>query len=287
MRVVSLLPSATEIVASLGLGDQLVGRSEECDWPPEVRSLPVVSAARVDTAALDDAAIDAAVRDALLEGHSLYQLDEEQVRALRPDLVITQDLCSVCAVSGDDVRRLERLDCEVLSLDPRTVGEVELTVHRIGDALGVCGSASTVVTGMRRAIRDVVAAVEGRPPRRVVVLEWLDPPFACGHWLPEMADLAGGRELLGEAGAPSRPATWEEVERAEPELLVLAPCGFDASRAAEEARGLALPCPAVAVDANAYYARPAPRLAEGVRQLGHLFHPDAVPDPGLPGIRIG
>ena len=286
MRIVSLLPSATEIVAALGLGGQLVGRSEECDWPPEVRSLPAVTAARIDSAELAGADIDRAVRDALAEGGSLYALDEQLVAELRPDLVITQDLCPVCAVSGDDVRRMQRLECDVLSLDPRTVGEVELSIWQIGNRLGTCGGADAVIARMRRAIWAAASAVDPLPPRRVVVLEWLDPPFASGHWLPEMVELAGAQELLGRAGHPSRPITWDDVRAADPELLVLAPCGFDARRAAREAAGLDLPAPAVAVDANAYYARPAPRLAEGVAQLAHLFHPDAVEDPGLPEIRM-
>jgi iron complex transport system substrate-binding protein len=286
MRIVSLLPSATEIVAALGLAEQLVGRSEECDWPPQVRDLPVVTSAKVSSAELASAEIDQAVRDTLLEGSSLYALDEGLVRELRPDLVITQDLCSVCAVSGEDVRRMERLDCDVLSLDPRTVGEVELSVWQIADRAGVCGSAEAVVSRMRRTIWDAASAVEGRPRRRVVVLEWLDPPFACGHWTPEMVDMAGGAELLGQEGLPSRPVSWDDVRSAEPELLVLAPCGFDAQRAAREAEHLDLPFPAVAVDANAYFARPAPRLADGVAQLAHLFHPDAAADPGLPARRL-
>jgi iron complex transport system substrate-binding protein len=282
MRIVSLLPSATEIVAALGLGDQLVGRSAECDWPPMVRDLPVVTAARISSDELASAEIDRAVRDTLLEGGSLYALDEGLVQHLQPDLVITQDLCSVCAVSGEDVRRMERLSCDVLSLDPRTVGEVELSIWQIADRAGVCGSAEAVISRMRRTIWDAARAVEGMRPRRVVVLEWLDPPFACGHWVPEMVDMAGGVELLGEAGSPSRPVSWDDVRAAEPELLVLAPCGFDAERAAREAEPLDLPFPAVAVDANAYFARPAPRLADGVAQLAHLFHPEAAPDPGLP-----
>jgi iron complex transport system substrate-binding protein len=286
MRIVSLLPSATEIVAALGLGGQLVGRSEECDWPPEVRDLPVVTAARIDSALLAGADIDRAVRDTLLEGGSLYALDEELVRTLQPDLLITQDLCSVCAVSGDDVRSVEQLDCDVLSLDPRTVGEVELSIWQIGNRLNTCGGADAVIAQMRRTIWAAASAVEDAPSRRVVVLEWLDPPFASGHWLPEMVELAGGQELLGVAGQPSRPVTWDDVRAAEPELLVLAPCGFDAERAAKEAAGLDLPFPAVAVDANAHYARPAPRLADGVAQLAHLFHSDLVDDPVLPEIRM-
>src|SRR4051812_23625757 len=199
MRIVSLLPSATEIVAALGLAEQLVGRSEECDWPPQVRDLPVVTSAKVSSAELASAEIDQAVRDTLLEGSSLYALDEGLVRELRPDLVITQDLCSVCAVSGEDVRRMERLDCDVLSLDPRTVGEVELSVWQIADRAGVCGSAEAVVSRMRRTIWDAASAVEGRPRRRGGGLQWARPPLARGPPAP-----GGGGTGRGAGWSPGR-----------------------------------------------------------------------------------
>ena len=286
MRVVSLLPSATEIVASLGMTSKLVGRSAECDWPPRVLSLPVVTAARVSTARLGSRAIDERVRAAIAEGASLYAVDERLIRELEPDLVITQDLCEVCAVSSGEVRSIRGLGADVLSLDPRTVGQIEGTVDAIADRLGVRERGSGVVREMRRAIIDAQQAVRGQTSRRVVVLEWVDPPFAAGHWLPEMVDMAGGGELLGREGEPSRQVTWDDVRVANPELLVLAACGFDAHRTAEEAGNLPLDVPAVAVDANARFSRPAPRVAEGVAQLAHLFHPEVAPDPGYPAVWI-
>jgi iron complex transport system substrate-binding protein len=285
MRICSLLPSATEIVADLGLASSLVGRSEECDWPPEVAALPVVTAARVDSAALDSRRIDAAVRDAVRGGVSLYELDGDLVDELRPDVILTQDLCTVCAVSSDDVDRLCAVDAEVVSLDPRDIDEVLASVEALAERLGVSDRAQAVVDRARAEIAAVQRAVAGRPRPRVFVAEWLDPPFAPGHWLPQMVELAGGECVLGCTGEPSFTTTWEEVAAARPELIVLAPCGFDAARAAAEARGLDLPAPAVAVDANAYYSRPTPRLADGVRQLAALFHPDAVESP-LPAVRV-
>jgi iron complex transport system substrate-binding protein len=277
VRIVSLLPSATEIVCDLGLGDLLVGRSAECDWPPSVSALPVVTAARVDTEQLDSAGIDDAVRAALLEGLSLYAVDEELLEELRPDLIITQDLCRVCAVSSVEVDALRAVDAEVVSLDPRTIGEVEASVRQLADRLdscrrGTCEAGADVVAKMRRTIVAAMESVRGLPVRRVFVAEWLDPPFAAGHWVPEMVDLAGGADVLGRAGQPSYPTTWEQVAAEQPELIVVAPCGFDAVRAEQEASRFSLPAPHVSVDANAYFSRPAPRIADGVAQLARIIH---------------
>ena len=287
MRVVSLLPSATEIVASIGMQSALVGRSAECDWPPRVLNLPVVTAARVPTEGLGSRAIDEGVREAIAEGASLYAVDERLIRELQPDLVITQDLCEVCAVSSGEVRSIRGLGADVLSLDPRTVGQIEGTVDTIADRLGVCERGGGVVREMRRTILEAERSVRGRPPRRVVVLEWVDPPFACGHWLPEMVEHGGRRSSCSAARVqPSRQVTWDDVRAADPELLVLAACGFDAHRTADEAGELPLDVPTVAVDANARFSRPAPRVAEGVAQLAHLFHPDVVADPGYPAVVV-
>jgi iron complex transport system substrate-binding protein len=285
MRIVSLLPSATEIVGALGLTHLLVGRSAECDYPADVSALPVVTSARIDSDALSGAEIDQAVRDAVLDGSSLYAVDAALIRGLDPDLVITQDLCRVCAVSTDEVRRIEALDCDVLALDPHTIGEVEDSVHTVAERLGRPELASPVIAAMRETIDGAAGAVAGLPLRRVFLAEWHDPPFASGHWLPEMVALAGGADVLGEAGAPSRPVTWEDVDAADPEIVIVAPCGFDAARAARETAGRGDP-PTVCVDANAYYSRPAPRIAAGVAQLAHLLHPEAAPDPGMPAIRL-
>lgn len=287
MRICSLLPSATEIIGALGLADCLVGVSAECDWPPEVRGLPVVAAARIDTSAMDGLEIDRAVRDALAESRSLYAVDEELIRELAPDLIVTQELCAVCAVSSADVDRLCAVDAHVLSLDPRTVAEVERSVLEVAIRLEVPDRGVAVVAGMEEQIgrvRSLVAAVE---PCRVFVAEWLDPPFAAGHWVPEMVALAGGEEILGRPGEASFATTWDAVRELEPELVVLAPCGFDAGRAAQEAAALPpLPCRTVAVDANARFSRPAPRIAEGIAQLAFLLHPETVADPGLPRIEL-
>jgi iron complex transport system substrate-binding protein len=284
-RIVSLLPSATEIVADLGALDRLVGRSAECAYPQAVRDLPVVTAARIDTEALPSAAIDAAVRESMLEGRSLYSVDAGLLERLRPDLVITQDLCRVCAVSSHELRDLESLDVPTLALDPRTLAGIEASVRMLAAGLGVEDAGEAVALGFRARIDAVRRVVRGRERPRVVVLEWLDPPFAAGHWVPEMVQAAGGEEQLGHAGEPSRAVTWDAVREAEPDLVVLAPCGFTAERAAQEAAGMpALDCRVVAVHGDAFFSRPAPRVADGVAQLAHLLHPGALADPGLPAL---
>jgi iron complex transport system substrate-binding protein len=286
VRICSLLPSATEIVAVLGLADRLVGVSAECDWPPEVRGLPIVTAARIDTSDLGSLEIDRAVREAIADGRSLYAIDEGLIDALGPDLILTQDLCEVCAISSAEVGRLCKVESEVVSFDPRTLSETEESVLRLAERLGVPDRGAAVVAEMRAEVAQVRELVAGLAPRRAFVAEWLDPPFAAGHWMPEMVELAGGEEVLGRAGEPSFPTTWEAVRERSPELVVLAPCGFDAARAAREADLPLLPCRVVAVDANAYFSRPAPRVADGVAQLAFLLHPEVVPDPGSPWIEL-
>ena len=283
-RICSLLPSATEILASLGQLDQLVGRSAECDFPPSVSNLPVVTSARIDTDDLGSADIDTAVRAALADGRSLYAVDADLIDRLAPDLIVTQDLCQVCAVSSTD-EVLCALQVETLALDAHSVGEIEESILRLAARLGVPDRGQNVVTEMESKIGATKASVEGLDPRRVFVSEWLEPPFAAGHWLPEMIALAGGVDVLGKPREPSFPTSWELVRRLEPELVVLAPCGFDLARTVAEASRVDLPdlgCPVVAVDGNAHYSRPAPRVADGIRQLGHLLHPEEVPEPGLP-----
>jgi iron complex transport system substrate-binding protein len=283
-RICSLLPSATEIVAALGQLDRLVGRSAECDFPPSVSRLPVVAAARIDTRDLASAQIDAAVRAAVADGRSLYAVDSELIARLAPDLVLTQDLCQVCAVSSRD-EILCALEVETLALDSHSIGEIEEAVFLLAERLGVPARGRAVVDAMERMIGRASACVNGLERRRVFVSEWIEPPFAAGHWLPEMVAAAGGVEVLGRPGRPSFRTSWDVVRRLEPELVVLAPCGFDLERSVAEAFRTGLPdlgCPVVAVDANAHYSRPAPRVADGVRQLAHLFHPEEVADPGLP-----
>jgi iron complex transport system substrate-binding protein len=286
MRICSLLPSATEIVGHLGLTDALVGVSEECDWPAEVRGLPVVTASRISPASLTSSQIDAAVRDSIADGRSLYALDEELLADLAPDVIVTQDLCAVCAVSSSDVTTLCPVAADVISLNPTTLEGIAASVETLASRLGVAERGASVARAMREAIDEVRRAVAARVPGRVFVAEWTDPPFAAGHWVPEMIEAAGGEDVLGRGGEPSYPTTWAEVAALEPELVVIAACGFDAERGAEEARDLDLPAPAVAVDANAYYSRPAPRVAEGIRQLGFLLHPEVCADPGLPAVEL-
>ena len=286
MRICSFLPSATEIIADLGLIDVLVGVSEECRWPPEVIGKPVVTAARIDPASMSSVAIDEAVRASVRDGRSLYTVDAELIAALAPDLIVTQDLCAVCAVSSGRLESACPVDVPVLSLDPRTLGEVAASVRTLAARLGVVARGDELAAQMRARVEQVAASVHGRRRRRVFFAEWIDPPFCAGHWLPEMIALAGGEDVLGRAGLPSHATTWDEALALEPELVIVGPCGFGAEEAARRAGGLALPCAAVAVDGDSFYSRPAPRLADGVRQLGHLLHPEAVPDPGLPAIPL-
>jgi iron complex transport system substrate-binding protein len=298
MRVVSLLPSATEIVCALGLEGSLVGRSHECDHPAGVEALPAVSLARIDSERLASAQIDRAVNDALARGEQLYAVDEAVLAELRPDLVITQTLCRVCAVEGDGVRaalRVRSLEADVVDLEAGTIDGVLDSVLEIGDRLGARARALEVVAELRARLDRVAAALDGVAERPAVfVAEWLDPPFAAGHWVPEMVALGGGREVLGRAGEPSYPIDWETVRAAAPEVCVLAPCGFDLERTlvetgrehvVEQLAGT----PAgrdgaiVAVDATSYFSRPGPRVVDGVELCATLFHPERLPDPTPPG----
>jgi iron complex transport system substrate-binding protein len=261
----------------------LVARSAECDHPAGVETLPIVTAARIDSDALDSGQIDAAVRAAVLDGRPLYALDEDLIRRLRPDLVITQDLCHVCAVSSDEVGRVHSLDAEVLALDPRTLAEVAESVRVVARRLGVATRGGEVAAAMEARVAAVAGTVTGAPPVRVFVAEWLDPPFAAGHWVPEMVDIAGGDEVLGRPRERSFATTWDAVRAAAPQLIVLAPCGFDLERTVSEAGAVpAMGARVVAVDGDAAYSRPGPRVAEGVAQLAHLLHPDDVEAPALP-----
>jgi iron complex transport system substrate-binding protein len=282
VRICSLLPSATEIVGDLGLVGALVGVSEECRLP----GVPVVTAARIDSSTLSSVEIDDAVRDAIRGGRSLYAVDAELIATLRPDVIVTQDLCAVCAVSSGELAGICAVDAEVISLDPRTLDDVAESVRTLARRLGVAERGDAVADEMRATIGEAAGSVRGLRQRPVFFAEWIDPPFYAGHWLPEMIELAGGRDVLGRAGEPSRTTTWEEALALGPELVIVGPCGFDAEAAAERAADLDLGVPAVAVDGDSYYSRPAPRLADGVRQLAHLLHPDRAPDPGLPAIPL-
>jgi iron complex transport system substrate-binding protein len=285
-RICSLLPSATEIIAELGLADRLVGVSAECRWPERVIGKPVVSSARVDTAALTNTEIDELVRDSTKDGGSLYAVEAELIDRLRPELIVTQDLCAVCAVSSEDLSTACPVDAEILSLDPRTLREVGDSVLTLARRLGVEDRGRRIQEEMWEKIGAVERAVAGRARPRVFLAEWIEPPYCGGHWIPEMIELAGGSAVIGAVGEPSRRVSWEEVVERDPDIVVISPCGFDAAQAAARAAELRLPCRTVAVDADISYSRPGPRLADGVRQLGHLLHPDAVGDPGLPAIEL-
>ena len=269
MRVVSLLPSATEIVADLGLLGSLVGRSHECQWPEGVRSVPVVSASRIDSAALSGRQIDQAVRVAVEKGETLYAVDGDLLASLRPDVILTQDLCKVCAVSGAE---MADVGAKVISLGPRTLSEVAESVRYLGRELGVTDRGLAVAGKMMERIDAVRRASQGKCRPRVFVAEWIDPPFACGHWIPEMVEAAGGEEVLGRAGQRSVRTSWDAVRATNPELIVAAPCGFDQERSAREAESIDVGCPVVAVDADRYFVRPAPSLAHGVEILARIFH---------------
>lgn len=278
----SFLPAGTEIVHALGAGAELVGRSHECDFPAEVAALPVVSRPALD---LDDAspgAIDRAVTARAKTGGSMYLIDEQLLRELRPDVILTQNLCRVCAPSGNELSRAVQdfsSRPDILFLTPADIAGIEANVIETGIAIGRPDAAEALVHYTRRRLARVRAAVAGAVPRRVVFLEWTEPPFCGGHWVPEMVALAGGDDPLGRAGRDSARVTWDDVEAAAPEIIVVSPCGYRLAASAELARGL----PRVpgartyAVDANAYYARPGPRVAEGAELLGHLFHPELVP----------
>lgn len=269
MRIVSLLPSATEIVVELGLGDSLVGRSHECNWPASIKSVPVVSSSRIDSERLSGGQIDVAVRAALTRGDALYAVDGELLASLHPDVILTQDLCRVCAVSGDD---LHEVGARVISLGPRTIAEVAESVRYLGQELGAAEKGHELAEQMLERIERVRLSVEGRRRPRVFVAEWLEPPFACGHWIPEMVAAAGGDEVMGRAGERSVPTTWEAVRAAAPDLVIAAPCGFDEARAARDSAVIDIGCPVVAVDADRYFVRPSPSLAEGVEVLARIFH---------------
>jgi iron complex transport system substrate-binding protein len=286
MRVCSFLPSATEIIAELGFVDSLVGVSEECRWPPDVVGKPVVTAARIDPSSMSSVEIDEAVRASVGDRHSLYVVDADLIETLAPDLIVTQDLCAVCAVSRDELESACPVDCEVLSLDPRTLSDVVDSIRVLADRLGAPERGDEVAGNMLAEIDHAATAVRGARRRRVFFAEWIDPPFCSGHWLPEMIELAGGEDVLGRPRLPSRATSWDEVLEHEPELVIVGPCGFGSEEAAERAAGLELPCPAVAVDGDAYYSRPGPRLAGGVSQLAHLLHPDLAPDAGLPALSL-
>lgn len=290
MRIVSLLPSATEILFAVGAGDHVVGVTFECDHPPQARTRPIVSTSALPEA-LPPVDIDRLVSERMAAGEDLYHLDQGALAGLEADLVVTQDLCAVCAVDVSTVHdALEYLTCraDVLTVDPQTLPEVLDSIVTIGVATGTREDAERLVAALSArldAVRSKLADVVRPVP--ALVLEWTDPPFAPGHWVPDMVEAAGGQCVLGRSGARSYRTTWADVTAAGAEVVVCAPCGFglaDAARLAGEVADL-VPggVPLWAVDANASFARPGPRLVDGVEALAGIFHPDPAgdPDPAL------
>jgi iron complex transport system substrate-binding protein len=288
MRIVSLLPSATEIVYALGLERHLVGVTDECDWPPQARTVRVMSRSALPAAA-EPAEIDRLVSASIGGGQPLYRLDTAAIRDLRPDLVLSQDLCAVCAVpSGQVTQALDVLGCqaEVVSLDPSSLDQVLEGVLQVAKAAGVQQRAHEVVAGLRERLASVRAAVEGLKRPRVFALEWGDPPFNGGHWVPEMLQVAGAEAVLACPGAPSVRVTWAQIEAVAPQVVVFMPCGYDLQAAVEEASRSLLARPELAgveaivvVDASAYCSRPGPRLVDGVEILAAVLHPGRLPPP--------
>ncbi len=288
MRIVSLVPHATELLFALGAGPEVVAVTHECDHPLEALALPRVTR-DVLPGGLSAAEIDRAVRERTLEGEAIYELDREALAALEPDLIVTQALCPVCAVPYDEVAKLARKlpsKPRVIALDPKTLGETLGDVRTLAQATGRREEGVELVAGVAARVDRVRLAVRGAARPRVAALEWLDPVFVAGHWTPQLIELAGGIDVLGLPGEPSESVQWEMVAAAEPEVVVVMPCGYDAPRAHEEARAHARELAAlgagrvVAVNASAYFSRPGPRLVEGLELLAHILHPRLVP--GLP-----
>jgi iron complex transport system substrate-binding protein len=288
VRIASLVPSATEILFALGLGDSVVGVTHECDYPEEAADLPHLTHSLIPEG-LSAAEIDRAVKERTENGGAIYELDADELRELEPDLIVTQAVCEVCAVSFEDVTRVAATmdpQPEVLSLDPTTMGEVIADITRLGKAAQAEDEAAELIAELGDrldAIAEAVADVEDKP--NVLALEWLEPAYIGGHWVPQMIEHAGGIDLLGFAGEKSRVAEWPEIEAMKPDVVVAMPCGYDADRAATEAyrygdRIRALEASkVVAVDASSYFSRPGPRLVDGVELLAHALHPDRVGPP--------
>ncbi|MDX8153032.1 cobalamin-binding protein [Patulibacter brassicae] len=285
-RIVSLVPHATELLFALGLGDRVVGVTHECDAPPEALGRRQVTADRLPPG-LGPAEIDAAVRERTGEGEAIYRLDDDVLAELDPDLIVTQELCPVCAVSYDEVaavaRELPRCP-EVVALDPHTFGETLGDVRTLAAICGVEDAGRALVDDISRRADDVRIAVRDAPRPRVAAVEWFDPVFVAGHWTPQLVEMAGGLDVCGNAGERSEVVTWEQLAAQQPEVVVCMPCGYDADRSLEEATPFADRLWAtgaervVVLDASAYFSRPGPRLVTGLELLAHVLHPDRVPE---------
>lgn len=288
-RIVSLLPSATEMVCALGLGDQLMGVTHECDYPPQIKGRPIVVRSVLPTEAMSQREIDSAVTERLRNGLSLYRVDEALMREIAPDLILTQDLCQVCAPSGTEVSQLLKLlptKPQILWMTPKSLAGIQNNLRELGAATGRVREAEALIATSGAKQDEIAAVARGLPHRpRVFCMEWIDPVYCSGHWVPEMVRIAGGIDELGQEGADSVRIPWERVLDWAPEILIVMPCGLDLEKAADHARSLFsyagwFDLPAVrehrvyAVDANSYFARPGPRIIEGTQLLAHLLHPD-------------
>lgn len=292
MRIVSLLPSATEIVCTLGLADALVGISHDCDYPPEIRSRPILSQAVVTTD-LPSGQIETRIRGQIHRGMSVYHLDEEQLARLRPDLILTQELCQVCAPSYTLVKQAAKIleaEARIASLEPTGLDGILDNILLVGEMTSTLDRAEMVVAGLRRRIEAVRAAVSGSPRPSVACIEWLDPIYVGGHWVPEMVEIAGGTDLFGQAGEPSFTVEWDRIVEARPDVVVVMPCGFDVPRTRREVHLLTErrgwhDLPAVCsgrvhlTDASAYFNRPGPRIVTGLEILASILHPGSLSTP--------
>lgn len=299
MRICSFLPSATEMLFALGLGDQVVAVSHECDYPPEAQSRPRVTTSLIDPATMTSAEIDEAVSRALTEGRPSYFVDMEVLASARPDLVVTQDLCIVCAIGGSEVRRAaEQLDPRprILTLEPHTMEDVLDCIRAVGEETGVSRRADDLVFAFRERIARVGSALGGASRPRVLCLEWMDPPWIAGHWMPEVVELAGGTDVLGRSGEPSFRATWDEIADAQPEVSIVMPCGFGVDRTMDEISVLdTIPqlrrTPAFranrvyVVDGSSYYNRAGPRIVDGIELMASILHPGSLGDLPLGAVR--
>lgn len=302
MRICSLLPSATEIVFALGLGDRLVAVTHECDLPAGAPRLPVITRSTMGEARRPSREIHERVSRAMHDGSSLYHLDQELLDRLDPHLILTQELCEVCAISYDEVRKaVHRLDAAhlgtqrtILSLEPTTLAGILETIEQVGKVAGVPERAAELVRALRTRIERVAAAALAAADRpRVFAMEWLDPPYTAGHWVPEMVRLAGGQDDLAREGAPSVEVTWADIATYDPEVLVLMPCSFDLRRALEEFASATLPGDwrrlravrsgrVYAVDSATYFSRSGPRIVAGLEILAEILHPELFPRKAAP-----
>jgi iron complex transport system substrate-binding protein len=284
MRIVSLLPSCTEIVCALGCAGQLVGRSHECDFPPEIQSVPVCTSARVDSAA-SSAEIDRQIKSLLQRALSIYQVDSARIEELRPDIILTQDQCEVCAVSPADLPKALAGEPKIVSTSAKRLADIWVDIQKVADALGVAADGKTLLSGLKNHVVDVIqktCMIKKRPT--VACIEWFEPLMAAGNWIPEMVDLAGGKDLLGTAGKHSAWLEWDKLAEVNPDILILMPCGFDLERTRREAgslsnqprwRGLrAVKTKNIFItDGNHFFNRPGPRIVESIEILAEILQP--------------